>query len=91
MANRIQYQETITAANPSVSYTGNAGPMVLEGNFDTGTITQTLTGTTQPIETFTANDDFYFNGQGVTFTMASANGSESVVITWFKNVGVTYG
>ena len=91
MADGIQYQETLTASNLTVTYIGNAGPMVLEGTFDSGTITQTLPGTTKAIDTFTSDEDFYFNGQRVTFTIAGGSGSESVVVTWFENVGVTYG
>ena len=91
MADRIQYQETLTASNLTETFTGTDGPIIIEGTFDSGTITQTMPGTTLAIDTFTADDNFYFNGQDVTFTIAGGSGSESVTITWYKNIGATYG
>lgn len=77
--------KTLTASNLTETLVGSQGPIVLEGDFDSGTITQTLPGTTKAIATFTADEDIYFNGQDVTFTMAGGSGSENVVITWYSN------
>lgn len=77
--------KTLTASNLTETFTGVPGPIVIAGTFDSGTITQTLPGTTKAIATFTADGDIYFNGQDVTFTMAGGSGSESVVITWYQN------
>ena len=78
-------EKTLTSSNLSESFIGNAGAITLSGTFDSGTVTQTLTGDTTPIGTFTADDDIFFNGQRVTFTIAGGSGSESVSIKWFKN------
>ena len=77
--------KTLTASNLAETFTGSPGPIVIAGTFDGGTITKTLPGTTKAISTFLADDDIYFNGQDVTFTIAGGSGSESVVITWYEN------
>jgi len=84
MTNRRQ-TKTLTASNLTETFTGVPGAIVIAGTFDSGTITQTLPGTTKAIDTFIIDSDFYFNGQDVTFTIAGGSGSESVVITWYSN------
>ena len=79
-------QKTINSTTTTVTLTGAPGPITLDGAFDGGTITETLPGSTVAIDTFTAITDnhFFFNGNDITFTMAGAGGSESVVIRWFR-------
>lgn len=77
-------QKTIDSGTAAVTFTGSPGPITIEGTFDSGTITQTLPDSSVAVDTFTTDGKFFFNGQDVTFTMAGAGGSESVVIRWHR-------
>lgn len=78
-------EKTLNAGTTSVSFIGAPGAITLSGPFDTATVTQTMTGDSTPIATFTAEDDIYFNGQRVTFTKTGGAGSENISVKWFKN------
>ena len=58
---------TLTAANPSVNLENNAGSVEIAGTFDTGTVTQSLTGGSVAIDTFTAAETFFTNANKLSF------------------------
>ena len=74
---------TLTAANPSVNLENNAGSVEVAGTFDSGTVTQSLTGGSIAIDTFTAAETFFTNANKLTFAIAGGLGSESVTIRWY--------
>ena len=76
--------KTIDSGTAAVTFSGAPGPITLDGTFNGGTITETLPGSSVAINTFTVDNHFFFNGQDVTFTMAGAGGSESVIIRWHR-------
>jgi len=78
-------EKTLDASTTSVTFIGAPGAITLSGTFDTGTVTQSLPGDSVAIDTFTAEDSFYFNGQRVTFGISGGGGSESVSVKWYKN------
>ena len=88
MANEKNFQEKIlTSSVTSVTFTGAPGPITISdaaGAFAGATVTQSFPGDTVAIDTFTAEDSFYFNGQDVTFGLSSAT-TEIISIKWFRN------
>jgi len=81
-----RFQEKILdSGTTSVTLTGAPGGITISGTFDSGTVTQSLPGDSVSIDTFTAEDSFYFNGKGVVFGISGGSGSESISIKWYKN------
>lgn len=79
-------EKTLDAGTTSVTFIGAPGAITLSGSFGTtGTVTQSLPGDSVAIDTFTAEDSFYFNGQRVTFGISGGDGSEDVSVKWYKN------
>ena len=76
---------TLTAANPSVNLSNSAGSVEIAGTFDSGTVTQNLTGGSVAIDTFTAAETFFTNANNLTFSIASGLGSEAVTIRWYDD------
>ena len=61
---------------------GRDTPIIIEGTFDTATVTHTMTGTTTAIRTPATSADTY--GTKVmdhTFTVSSVGGSTSITVT----------
>ena len=78
-------EKTLDSGTTSVTLTGAPGPITISGTFDSGTVTQSLPGDSVAIDTFTAEDSFYFNGQDATFGISGGSGSESISIKWYRN------
>lgn len=82
------FQEKILdAGTTSVSFIGSPGPITISdsgGAFTGATVTQTLPGDSVAIDTFTAEDSFYFNGQRVDFGISTVT-TEVISIKWYKN------
>jgi hypothetical protein len=74
---------TLTAANPSANIENPAGSIEISGTFDSGTVSQNLTGGSVAIDTFTAAATFYTNASHLTFGITGGSGSESVSIKWY--------
>lgn len=76
---------TLTAANPSVNLSNSAGSIEIAGTFDSGTVTQNLTGGSIAVDTFTAAETFFTNANRLTFAITGGSGSESVTIRWYDD------
>ena len=76
---------TLTAANPSESMNNVAGSIEVAGTFDSGTVTQNLTGGSVAVDTFTAAETVYTNASALTFGITGGLGSESVTVRWWKD------
>ena len=74
---------TLTAANPSVNLENNAGSVEIAGTFDSGTVTQSLTGGSIAIDSWTSAETIYTNANKLTFAITGGSGSESVTIRWY--------
>ena len=78
------YKEIIlTAANPSFNISNPAGSIEIGGTFDSGTVSQNLTGGSTAIDTFTAAETFYTNASHLTFAITGGSGSEEVWVRWY--------
>lgn len=80
----IFQEKTLTSSVTSITMTGAPGPITISGTFDSATVTQSFPGDTVSIDTFTAEDSFFFDGQDVTFGISGGGGSESISIKWFR-------
>lgn len=79
-------EKFLNAGTTSVTLTGAPGAITISGSFGTtGTVTQSLPGGSLSIDTFTAEDSFYFNGQDVVFGIDGGDGSENISIKWYRN------
>ena len=77
--------QTLTAANPSVNMSNSAGSIEIAGVFDSGTVTQNLTGGSIAVDTFTTAETFFTNANRLTFSIAGGSGSEAVTIRWYDD------
>jgi len=84
MSNLVQ-EKTLNSVTTVVTLTGAPGPITVSGTFDGATVTQTMPGDVVPIETFTTQGFFFFNGQDIEFTKTGGAGSENISIKWFRN------
>ena len=83
---RTLYQEgNLTAAITAVTLSGAPGPVTLSGTWAGATVSQFMPGDAVTIDSWTANDSFYFNGQDVVFSIAGGGGTEDISIKWYRN------
>lgn len=86
LSQEIFQEQILNAGITSVTLTGAPGPITISGNFGTtGTVTESLPGDSVAIDTFTAEDSFFFHGQDVVFGISGGDGSESISIKWYRN------
>lgn len=78
-------EETLTAANPSVNMVNTAGSIEIAGTFDSGTVTQSLTGGSTTIDTFTVDSTIFTKANQLTFAITGGLGSESVTVRWYDD------
>jgi hypothetical protein len=85
-----KYQELILqAGTTSGTMTGKAGPITISdsaGAFAGATLTQTMPDDSVAIDTWTAEDSFYFNGSDVAFGLSTVT-TEVISIKWYPNRG----
>lgn len=84
------FEATLTAANPSENMINTAGSIEISGTFDSGTVSQNLTGGSVAIDTFTAAESFFTNASTLTFGITGGSGSESVTVKWWKDRNATH-
>ena len=76
---------TLTAANPSVNMSNSAGSVEIAGTFDSGTVTQNLTGGSIAVALFTSAETFFTRANRLTFSITGGAGSEAVTIRWYDD------
>ena len=74
---------TLTAANTSGTLIGAPGNVSISGTFDGATVTQSLIGDTVAVDTFTAEDTFFMDAEGMVFGVSGGGGSENISVKWF--------
>jgi hypothetical protein len=83
----IPFKEaTLTAANPSVDMINTRGSIEIAGTFDSGTVSQSLTGGATTIATFTVDSTVFTQANYLTFGITGGLGSESVTIRWYPDI-----
>lgn len=75
---------TLTAANTSENMNNTAGSLEISGTF-TGpaTVTQSLTGGSVAIDTFTAAETTFTNASALTFALTGGDGP--ITVRWWKD------
>ena len=76
---------TLTAAEPSVNMSNSAGSIEIAGTFDSGTVSQNLTGGSVEIQAFTSAETFFTNANRLTFSVTGGSGSEAITIRWYDD------
>ena len=76
---------TLTAAEPSVNMSNSAGSIEIAGTFDSGTVSQNLTGGSVEIQAFTSAETFFTNANQLTFSATGADGSTAITIRWYDD------
>ena len=76
---------TLTQANPSENINNSAGSLEIGGVFSGATITQSLTGGSVAVDTFTTAETVFTNASALTFAATSTDGSTAVTVRWWKD------
>lgn len=76
-------EKFLTAATPSQTFLGGPGNVSISGQFDGGTVTQSLIDDGVAVDTFTAEDTFFMDAEGMVFGIVGGGGSENISVKWY--------
>ena len=84
MANEKDFQEKfLTAGTTSVDFVSPPGNISVSGDFDSGTVTQALTGDVVTVASFTVDDTAFANASRLSFSISGFVSAPNVSVKWY--------